>query len=140
MSTPGVDFDMYCKSSFCKLTGSLVLALSLGGCFGSTDAPVASAPAAGPTVQVISGFVAGPVAASLSESDRERGFKAQVDAAETGRRMSWRGETTSYGYVEPGADGIGGCRVYNHTIYLDGRAQRGAGQACKKADGSWSFS
>jgi surface antigen len=84
--------------------------------------------------------IAGPVSASLSDIERERGFKAQMDAVETGKRVSWRGDRTSYGYVEPGADGLGGCRAYTHTVYLDGRAQRGSGQACRKTDGSWNFS
>ena len=123
-----------------RLTGVGFVALSLGGCFGGSEPPVASAPAGVAPPVIASGFIAGPIAASLNEQDRERGFKAQVDAAETGKRISWRGETTSYGYVEPGTEGIGGCRSYTHTIYLDGRAQRGSGQACKKGDGGWSFS
>jgi surface antigen len=123
-----------------RFTGLIFATLWLGGCFGGSEPPVASSPAGVAAPQPASGFIAGPVSASLNEQDRERGFKAQIDAAETGRRISWRGETTSYGFVEPGADGIGGCRAYTHTIYLDGRAQRGSGQACKKADGNWSFS
>ncbi len=123
-----------------RLTVVVLAVLSLGGCLGGSEPPVASAPSGIAAPQVASGFVAGPIAASLTEQDRERGFKAQIDAADTGRRMSWRGETTTYGYVEPGSEGVGGCRAYTHTIYLDGRAQRGSGQACKKADGSWNFS
>jgi surface antigen len=109
--------------------------LGLAACQSSSSPPVAAV-LTGPQV---SGVIAGPVLASLSDSDRERGFKAQIDALETGKRTTWRSEKTAFGVVEPGADGLGGCRAYNHTVYLDGRAQRGAGQGCKQADGGWSF-
>lgn len=114
---------------------SLVLTLGLAACQ-TSSAPPATPVSIGPQ---LSGVIVGPALASLSDSDRERGFKAQVDALETGKRATWRSEKTAFGFVEPGADGIGGCRSYSHTVYLDGRAQRGAGQGCKQADGGWSF-
>lgn len=113
---------------------ALLATLGLSAC--QTGSPPVAALSTGPQ---ISGVIAGPALAILSDSDRERGFKAQVDALETGKRATWRSEKTAYGFVEPGSDGIGGCRTYSHTVYLDGRAQRGDGQGCKQADGGWSF-
>ena len=117
------------------LVVSFALTLTLAACqTGSSPSvtPVSAAPQ-------LSGVIAGAALASVSDSDRERGFKAQVDALETGKRATWRSEKTAFGFVEPGTDGIGGCRSYSHTVYLDGRAQRGTGQGCKQADGGWSF-
>ncbi len=114
---------------------TLGLAIGLAACQTSST-PSVTPVSTGPQ---ISGVIAGSALASLSDSDRERGFKAQVDALETGKRATWRSENTAFGFVEPGTDGIGSCRSYSHTVYLDGRAQRGAGQGCKQADGGWSF-
>ncbi len=82
-----------------------------------------------PPVEPPSGVIAGPVSASLSAGDQERGFRAQVDALDKGQSVSWKGEKTAFGFVEPGADAGAGCRSYTHTVYLDGRAQRGSGRA-----------
>lgn len=118
-----------------------VLALSFGlaGCLGGSSEPQVSAPAGPPPAEPPAGVIAGPVAASLLPADVERGFRAQVDALDKGQRVSWRGEKTAFGFVEPGAES-GSCRSYTHTVYLDGRAQRGSGQACRRGDGRWSFS
>jgi surface antigen len=130
--------DAVCESCLMRLSPfvlPLIASLGLAACQSSSP-PQVTAVSTGPQ---ISGVIAGAALASLSDSDRERGFKAQVDALETGKRTTWRSEKTAFGFVEPGSDGIGGCRAYSHTVYLDGRAQRAAGQGCKQADGSWSF-
>ena len=88
----------------------------------------------------VTGWLAGPVGQQLADSDRERAFAAQITAAETGTRASWRSAKGDFGVVEPGAEaaGVSGtCRPFNHTIYIDGRAQRGTGSACRSANGVW---
>lgn len=114
------------------------LAAHLAGCAASAP-PQSAAPApAGPAP--VSGWLAGPGAPALDEADRQRAFEAELTAAETGRRASWRSPKGHFGLVEPGAEGSAGsaaCRGYAHTVYVDGRAQRGGGAACKGADGAW---
>lgn len=110
----------------------LFTALGLSGCFSSSSTPVAT-PVAAP---LVGGLVAGPLGQSLSESDREKGWAAEIAALEGGKRASWRGDKGNYGFVEPGA-ASGSCRDYIHTIYLDGRPQRASGKACKASDGNW---
>ncbi len=114
------------------------LAAFLAGCAASAPPPSAAIAPAGPPP--VSGWLAGPGAPALDEADRQRAFEAELSAADTGRRASWRSPKGHFGLVEPGADGSGGsaaCRGYAHTVYVDGRAQRGAGIACKGADGGW---
>jgi surface antigen len=113
------------------------VAAVLAGCGGATEPPVVAGP---PAAEPPTGVIAGQVAASLSPVDVERGFKAQIDALDKGRQVSWKGEKTAFGFVEPGADAGAGCRAYTHTVYLDGRAQRGSGRACRRSDGRWAFS
>jgi surface antigen len=115
----------------------LVVAAMLTACSGGAEPPAVTAP---PGVEPPSGVIAGPVAGSLSPVDVERGFKAQLDALDKGQQVSWKGEKTAFGFVEPGADAGAGCRAYTHTVYLDGRAQRGTGRACRRSDGRWAFS
>jgi surface antigen len=114
--------------------------LALGGCVSTVSAPVVTAPAAPEGPRPVTGWLAGPVGQQLDPADRERAFAAQLSAAETGRRASWRSAKGNFGVVEPGAEGagVGGtCRPFSHTIYIDGRAQRGTGSACRSAAGVW---
>lgn len=106
----------------------------------------ASTPSQGPVTAVpdgprpIIGWLAGPAGAALDDSDRERAFAAQSAAAETGLRASWRSTKGHFGFVEPGPEATtsaGPCRPFVHTLYVDGRAQRGGGTACRNAAGTW---
>jgi surface antigen len=126
-----------------------LLPLGLAGCssVGSGAAPpaVAAAPAepAAPTIPTgapLGGVLAGPIGASLSDSDRQTAWEAQVAALDSGQRRSWRGTHGVFGYVEPGAAAGDGCRAYSQTIYIAGRPNRGHGVGCKQADGSWKMS
>jgi surface antigen len=119
---------------------ALSAAMLLVACLPSVTVPVVSAPVSPEGPRPVTGWLAGPVGQQLDPADRERAFVAQISAAETGRRASWRSAKGNFGFVEPGPEGagVGGtCRPFSHTIYIDGRAQRGTGSACKAATGSW---
>jgi surface antigen len=121
-----------------------LLPLGLAGCssVGSGAPPAVGAPSepaapAIPTGAALGGVLGGPIGASLSDSDREAAWEAQVAALDSGQRRSWRGSQGVFGYVEPGAAAGDGCRGYSQTIYIAGRPNRGHGTGCKQPDGSW---
>jgi surface antigen len=121
-----------------------LLPLGLAGCssVGSGAPPAVGAPAEPaateiPTGAALGGVLGGPIGASLSDSDREAAWEAQVAALDSGQRRSWRGSQGVFGYVEPGAAAGDGCRGYSQTIYIAGRPNRGHGTGCKQPDGSW---
>ncbi len=102
-------------------------------------APVASAPGE-VAPRPITGWLATAAGDGLDAADRERAFAAQISAAETGQRASWRSTKGHFGFVEPGPEGAGlsgTCRPFTHTIYVDGKAQRGTGSACRSSAGIW---
>jgi surface antigen len=120
--------------------------LALAGCqsVGSGAAPPAVGAASAepavpaiPTGAALGGVLGGPLGASLSDSDRQAAWEAQVAALDSGQRRSWRGSHGVFGYVEPGAEAGEGCRAYSQTIYIAGRPNRGHGTGCKQPDGSW---
>jgi hypothetical protein len=119
----------------------LVGLVLLSGC-GPTTPPPSPAVAVIPSVPAgppaPAGVIAGTLGASLSDADRQAGFTAQQEALDQGQRRSWKGTNGTFGYVEPGPD-AGACRSYTQTVYVNGRAQSGKGQACKQPDGSWKF-
>lgn len=94
----------------------------------------------GGTAGVTDALFAGSSGRQINEAERERANEALKVAMTTGQRTAWRGEGGTYGYMEtsPSRAGLGSsCRDYVHTIYFDGRPQRGSGQACQQTDGSW---
>lgn len=115
---------------FFTIMAAFAIPTLLAGCLSSSAPPPPAAPPA------IGGLMAGPLGASLSETDREKGWSAEMAALDGGKRASWRGDKGNFGFVEPGA-ASGNCRAYTHTIYLDGRPQKAGGNACKGADGLW---
>ena len=118
----------------------LAAGLAVASCMSSpAPAPVASVPGA-EAPRPITGWLATAAGDALDAADRERAFAAQVSAAETGQRASWRSTKGHFGFVEPGPEktGLGGtCRPFSHTIYIDGKAQRGTGSACRSSAGIW---
>jgi surface antigen len=102
----------------------------------SAAAPPPAAPAI-PTGAALGGVLGGPVGASLTDSDRQAAWEAQIAALDSGQRRSWRGAHGVFGFVEPGVDTGGGCRSYSQTIYVAGRPNHGQGTACKQPDGGW---
>jgi surface antigen len=95
------------------------------------------APPAIPTGAALGGVLGGPVGAALAEADRQAAWNAQIAALDSGQRRSWRGAHGVFGFVEPGAEAVAGCRSYSQTIYVSGRPNHGQGVACKQPDGGW---
>jgi surface antigen len=117
-----------------RISGAVLTSVLLSGCLSAPEPPqVATAAPTGPPP--ISGWLAAPGAPALDEADRERAFAAEVAAAESGRRTSWRSPRGNFGIVEPAPVPTGACRAYTHTVYLDGKAQRGGGTACLGTSG-----
>jgi surface antigen len=120
-----------------------LLPVGLAGCssVGSGSAPQAAAAASAepaiPTGAALGGVLGGPIGASLTDSDRQSAWEAQVGALDSGQRRSWRGSQGVFGYVEPGVPAGDGCRAYSQTIYVAGRPNHGHGVGCKQPDGSW---
>lgn len=110
-----------------------LISLGLAGCQSGSSGSAPAVPVAPPAV---GGLMAGALGQSLSESDREKGWAAEQAALEGSKRTTWRGDKGNYGFVEPGALS-GNCRLYTHSIYIDGRPQKGSGNACKGSDGLW---
>ncbi len=138
---PGVTMFLISQamSAISRKLGLALPALGLAACMSSpAPAPLAALPSDAP--RPVTGWLAGPAAEGLDPMDRDRAFAAQISAAETGRRASWRSAKGHFGFVEPGAEAAGApgvCRPFSHTIYIDGRAQRGTGTACRSAAGIW---
>lgn len=80
------------------------------------------------------------LAPQLDDAERQKALAAQTDAISSGSPRRWSGRPGYYGYVEPGAasqTATGTCRDYSHSISIDGRLQRGNGQACRQPNGTW---
>jgi surface antigen len=119
---------------------AFLFAAALGACSTTAEAPPPSpAPAAPAGPPPVTGWLAGPDAQQLDESDRQRAFAAQITAADTGRRASWRSSKGHFGFVDPGAESAN-CRTFTHTLYIDGVAKRGGGTACRASAGGWQVS
>jgi len=90
---------------------------------------------------LLGGIIGGAVGADLDEQERIRAARAEFQALDTGRPMTWRGDRRDVrGEVIPGpsfSEGRQFCREYTHTIYIGGRPQEGFGTACRQPDGSW---
>ena len=112
----------------------------LAGCNGATSQPPPTGAAAQRTDPANAGVVAGPIGQQLSAADRAIAGKAQYAAITDGKRLSWKGKNGSFGYITlgPATAGFRGtCRDYTHTIYINGRPQKGKGSACQAAPGQW---
>lgn len=105
--------------------------------------PLASAKPVGlPPVQ---GVLAGPLGEGLSHHDRRAAFNSLLLALTSGKRQSWRGAGTAFGYATPQpSTGVTAltefsCSPYDLHVFVDGRGRSGRGKACKGADGTWTF-
>lgn len=99
--------------------------------------PASLAAPATPPGAALGSVLGGPLAASLTDADRQAAWNAQNAALASGQSRSWRGSHGVFGFVDPGAETAGGCRAFSQTIYVAGRPNRGQGVACKQADGTW---
>lgn len=80
----------------------------------------------------------------LNEMDRAQANRAFQKAAncEIGQPVYWRNSFTDrQGSIRPVADGMNAmglyCREFQTTVYVDGRAERMTGKACRTRDGRW---
>jgi surface antigen len=90
---------------------------------------------------LLGGIIGGAIGADLDAQEQRLAARAEFQALDTGRPMTWRGERREVrGEVIPGPsfrEGRQLCREYTHTIYIGGRPQEGFGTACREPDGSW---
>ena len=118
--------------SRCRFRGPL-LGGAAGNVIGRGDAASTLAGA------LLGGIIGGAIGADLDAQEQRLAARAEFQALDTGRPMSWRGERREvYGEVIPGPsfrEGRQYCREYTHTIYIGGRPQEGYGTACREPDG-----
>lgn len=94
---------------------------------------------------LIGAWLGSEIGRSLDQADIMYANQAaqQAHSAPVGETITWRNpETDHYGTITPVREGTqqttgNYCREYQQTIYIDGRAETGYGQACQQADGSW---
>ena len=77
-----------------------------------------------------------------SGSEQETAAQAEHTAISQNEPIQWTSpDTGKRGTVEPVRtyQSAGGqtCREYQHTVYIEGRAERARGEACQQADGTW---
>lgn len=105
-------------------------ALAMGGCIGSGSA-------APPEARIT------PPSGALDAAEQKRADATVLEAAAAGSPRRWNTDRPGYyGYVEPGpavAVGDGQCREFTHTIFIDGRAKKEFGRACKGGTGNWAL-
>lgn len=93
---------------------------------------------------LLGGFLGSEIGRSLDRADQIAAAQATNRALEyspTGTPTAWRNpDSGNYGTITPtrtyesaGTD----CRDYEHTVYIEGRAETLTGTACRQADGSW---
>ena len=75
-------------------------------------------------------------------SEQETAAQAEQTAISQNEPIQWNSpDTGKRGTVEPirtWQDESGRtCREYQHTVYIEGRAEKARGEACQQADGSW---
>lgn len=93
---------------------------------------------------VLGALLGGYVGKSLDDKDRQLINNTTQDTLETGysnRPVKWQNpDSGHYGTVTPvrtytqdGQD----CREFTQTVFIDGRAEKGRGTACRGSDGVW---
>jgi surface antigen len=112
-----------------SLAAAIGLGLLVAACASGGDRPPA---AAAPS---------SPPAGALDAGERRLAELAILESASAGSPRRWNGARPGYyGLIEPEAavaDGDGQCRDYVHTLFIDGRAQRETGRACRPRGGVW---
>ena len=120
--------------------GGAALGGWLGSQVGSGDGQLAAT-----AVGVLAGaFVGNQIGQGLDDIDRLRAGQAQARAqsAPLGEEILWdnpkSGHSGSVVATRDGASTSGRyCREFQHTVFIDGNAERGYGTACQEPDGSW---
>lgn len=133
----------------CQSTGNQEMAGTVvggvtGGVIGSQFGQGAGRWAGG-AIGVVAGAVAGEaIGRYLDESDnghKRRAFSS-ASRAPVGETVYWEnGRTGHWGWYEPTADGHSRygnyCREFTMKTYMNGRAQRVTGTACRRPNGTW---
>ena len=125
-------------------TGLAVGAIT-GGLIGSAVGNGNGKIAAAAIGAFVGGVVGNEIGRSLDEQDRRFAQQAEYAALERGRsgeRTEWRNPDSGHaGSITPirtyqTSDGVH-CREFTQTIWVEGRAERAHGTACREPDGSW---
>jgi surface antigen len=94
---------------------------------------------------ILGGLLGGVVGDRLDAADRRLAAQTQQRVLETGRTSEvaqWRNPDNGHsGQITPtltyqNATGQY-CREFTHTIFIDGKAQKAHGSACREPDGTW---
>lgn len=106
------------------------LAIGLGGCIGGGATTAPETKIVAPSDR-------------LDANEQKRADTAVLDAVAAGSPRRWNTDRPGfYGYVEPGPSvnvGDGQCREFTHTMFIDGRAKKEFGRACKGGTGAWAL-
>jgi surface antigen len=127
-----------------KQTAGAVLGAGAGALAGSQIGGGRGQLAAVAIGTLLGGWAGSEVGKSLDNADKAMAARTTTSALEyspTGATSTWRNpDSGNYGTVTPtrtyqaqGTD----CREYEHTVYVDGRAETLTGTACRQPDGTW---
>ena len=93
---------------------------------------------------LIGAFLGNQIGQGLDDVDRLQVQQAQARAqsAPIGDEIQWNnpnsGNSGSVIATREGTSSSGRyCREFQHTVFIDGKAERGYGTACQEPDGSW---
>ena len=131
-----------CQSTGPKTAVGGLGGAAAGGLLGAVFGGGAEGIAAG---AILGGLLGGVVGDRMDAADRRMASQTQHQALETtrsGQTVSWQNPdsghtgavTPTRTYQTPTGQY---CREFVHTVYIDGKAQKGHGTACREPDGSW---
>lgn len=90
------------------------------------------------------GLLGADVGRSIGDDDRAIAHKAEYEALEygrAGRPIEWRNDASgNRGQIVVGPTyevNRLDCRIYTHTVTIEGRARVAKGTACREPDGDW---
>ncbi len=94
---------------------------------------------------LVGGLLGNQAATRLTCQDQQAVYSTTQSTLEeypSGRSATWNNpDSGHWGTVTPTrtyVDGRGqNCREFEQTIYIDGRPEKGVGEACRQPDGSW---
>jgi surface antigen len=121
-------------------SGGTILGAIAGGVIGNQFGKGSGKVAATIAGTMIGGMIGSKIGRDLDEEARRQAYGAQSLALDSGRKTKWNAPSGSYGFVEPGpvyAEREQTCRSYTHTIYINGRPEKGNGTACRNQEGTW---
>lgn len=115
---------------------------ALGGLIGSQFGSGSGKTAATIGGAVLGGLAGNEIGRRMTCRDEEYVRDTTYESLETGEEAAWENEESgNRGVTRPGETFINArgqqCRTFEQEIYVDGRAVRSTGTACKQPDGSW---